>query len=86
MLLVAIVAFLAVFPVLGEAGPARTVFGLALVALLVVALYTTQVDELVGERDKLLAERRRRKLVGWSLASAAVIARVVTILWPIRCI
>ena len=82
VLLVAIVAFLAVFPVLGEAGPERTVFGLALVALLVVALYTIQVDELVGERDKLLAERRQRKLVGWSLASAAVIARVVTILWP----
>jgi hypothetical protein len=80
-LLVAIVAFIAVRPVIGEAEAARIVFSVALVALLMVALYTIQVDELVGERNRLVAERRRRNIIGWSLAGAAVIERVLTILW-----
>jgi voltage-gated potassium channel len=81
-LLVAIVVFLGVRPLIGEARAATVVFSLALVALLIVALYTIQVDELVGERQKLLAERRRRTIVGWSLAGAALVERVLTLLWP----
>jgi hypothetical protein len=80
-LLVAIVVFIAVRPLIGDAGAARIVFSVALVALLMVALYTIQVDELVGERNRLVAERRRRNIIGWSLAGAAVIERVLTILW-----
>jgi hypothetical protein len=60
------------------------VFSLALVALLIVALYTIQVEELVGERQKLLAERRRRTIVGWSLAGSALVERMLTLLWPTR--
>ena len=81
-LLVAIVAFLAVRPLIGETRAATAVFSLALVALLIVALYTIQVEELVGERQKLLAERRRRTIVGWSLAGAALVERMLTLLWP----
>jgi voltage-gated potassium channel len=86
LLLVAIVAFIAVRPVIGESGVARIVFSVALVALLIVALSTIQVEELIGERKRLLAERRRRYLIGLSLAGAAVSARVLTIFWPIHAI
>jgi hypothetical protein len=82
-LLVTIVVFLAVWPLLaGAAGLAKIVFAAALIGLLVVALNAIQVEELVGERQKLLAERRRRKIIGWSLISAAAIERVGTLVWP----
>jgi Ion channel len=83
VLLVAIVVFLAVWPLLaGAAGLAKIVFAVALVGVLIAALNVIQVDELVGEREKLLAERRRRKLIGWSLIGAATIERVLTLIWP----
>jgi len=81
-LLVAIVAFLAARPLIGEARAATALYSLALVALLIVALYTIQVEELVGERQKLLAEKRRRTIVGWSLAGAVFVERGLTLLWP----
>jgi voltage-gated potassium channel len=81
-LLVAIVAFIAIWPLVVNAGVAKILFGVALVVLLVVALYTIQVEDLIGERKKLLAERRRRNIIGWSLAGAAVIERVLTVVWP----
>ncbi len=82
-LLAVIVVFLAVWPLLaGAAGLAKIVFSAALVGLLIAALYAIQVEELVGERKKLLAERRRRKIIGWSLTSAAIIERVLTLVWP----
>ena len=81
-LLVAIVAFLAVWPVIGERGAARIIFGVALVTLLIVALYTIQIEALIGDQKRLLAERRRRNIIGWSLAGAAVMERVLTAHWP----
>lgn len=83
-LLVAIVVFIGVRPLIGEVQAAVGVFSIALVALLIVALYTIQVEELVGERHRLTAERRRRIVVGWSLAGAAVVERVLTIFRPIH--
>jgi hypothetical protein len=84
-LLVAIVVFLAAWPLFaGAAGLAKIVFAIALVGLLIVALNTIQVEDLVGERNKLLAESRRRKIIGWSLIGAAAIERVVTLVWPSR--
>lgn len=81
-LLVACVAFLAVRPVIGEGRAERYVFAVAVVVLLIVALYTIQVEELAGEHLTLLAERRRRNLIGWSLAGAALVMRTATIVWP----
>lgn len=83
-LLVAIVVFISVQPLIGEVQVATSVFSIALVALLIVALYTIQVEELVGERHRLTAERRRRILVGWSLAGAAIVERVFAIFRPIH--
>jgi hypothetical protein len=83
VLLVAIVMFLAAWPLsAGAAGLAKIVFAVALVGLLIAALNAIQVEELVGEREKLLAERRRRKLIGWSLIGAATIERMAMLIWP----
>src|SRR5215470_19286159 len=74
-LLVAIVVAFAVRPLIGDAGAAPLVFSVALMLLMLVALYATQVDELVGEREALLVERRRRSIVGWTLAVLAIAER-----------
>lgn len=83
-LLVAIVVALAVRPVLGDAGVAPVIFSLALLVLLLVALLTIQVDELVGERDVLLAQRKRRTLIGWALAAPAIVERLAMLVFPIQ--
>jgi amino acid transporter len=75
-LLVAIVAMLAVRPFLGDTGAASILFGLAMVFVMLVALLTIQVDDLVGEREALLVQRRRRSFVGWALAVPAVAERL----------
>jgi len=75
-LLVAIVATFAVRPLIGESDFSRDLFSIAVVLLLLVALYTVQVDDLMGERETLLAQRRRRSMLGWVLALVAMTARV----------
>jgi hypothetical protein len=78
-LLVAIVTAFAVRPLLGDIGIGPVLFSIALLLLLVVALYTIQVDELTGKRELLLVERRRRSIIGWALAMLATIERVAVI-------
>jgi hypothetical protein len=70
-LLAAIIVAFAVRPLIGD-----TVFSIALVLLLLVALYNINVDELVGERGRLLIQARRRLRLGWVLAAAAAFERV----------
>ena len=81
-LLIAIVIAFAVRPLIGDAGGAPVAFSLALLALMLVALYTIQVEELVGERDVLLARRRRQSIVGWVLAALAIAERVSVMIAP----
>jgi len=81
-LLVAIVALFMVRPLIGDGGIATGAFSSVLLLVLLFALYAIQVDELVGERDTLLAQRRRRALVGWALAVPAIVARLAAILVP----
>lgn len=64
ILLAAIIAAFAVRPLIGDAGNGPILFSLALFLLLLVALYSIQVDELVGERAKLPRQRRWRQVVG----------------------
>jgi ion channel len=71
-LLVAIVAFFTARPMIGDVGIAPVVFSLALIVLMLVALYTIQVDELVGERETLLLQKRRRSIIGWLLVIPAI--------------
>jgi len=49
-LLIAIVVAFAIRPLIGDAGSDPIAFSLALLALMLVALYTIHVDELVGEQ------------------------------------
>jgi voltage-gated potassium channel len=77
-LLAAIVAALAVRPLIGDGGIAPFVFSSAMVILFLVALYTTQVDELLGDREALLVGKRRRSIVGWVLAVPAIAERLAS--------
>lgn len=79
-LLVAIVIALATRPLIGDTGATSALFGAAMVLLLLVALYNINVDEMVGERDLLLTQRRRRQRLGWVLAVAALVFRLVVML------
>jgi amino acid transporter len=81
-LLVALVAAFAVRPLIGDIGTGSAVFSVVLVLLLLVALYNINVDDLIGERGRLLVQRRRRRLLGWALATAAAAERLLLFLHP----
>ena len=81
-LLVAIVSAFAARPMIGDLGVAPLAFSVALMVLMLLALYTIQVDELVGERQKLVAQRKRRGIIGWLLAIPAVTERIVIVVVP----
>jgi len=82
VLLALLIALVFVRPLVGDGGVAPILFSAVLLALLLLSLYNIQVDELIGDRDALLAQRRRRNLVGWTLAILAISERVMTILAP----
>ena len=82
ILLGAIVLALAVRPLLGDRGSGPVVFSIALLVLMLVALYSIQTEELVGEQKTLLAEKRRRSIVGWTLAVLAAGDRFAAIFMP----
>ena len=69
-------------PLIGDGGIATGAFSSVLLLVLLFALYAIQVDELVGERETLLAQRRRRGLVGWALAVPAIVARLAEFSYP----
>jgi voltage-gated potassium channel len=81
-LLIAIVTLFLVRPLIGDGGIATGAFSSVLLLVLLFALYAIQVDELVGERETLLAQRRRRGLIGWALAVPAIAARLAAIVVP----
>lgn len=81
-LLVAIVSAFAVRPLIGDVGVSPFVFSIAFLILMLIALYAIQIDELVGERALLLVQRRRRSIVGWTLAVLAIAERLATLFVP----
>ncbi|HXJ80274.1 MAG TPA: hypothetical protein VMS64_16535, partial [Candidatus Methylomirabilis sp.] len=83
-LLVAIVVAFAVRPLIGDTGDAPIVFSLALLALLLVALYAVNVDEFTGDPHTLLARRRRQSIVVWGLATLALVERIAAVVSPSR--
>jgi amino acid transporter len=78
-LLTAIVVAFAVRPLIGDSSASEGVFSAAIVVLMLVALYNINIDEMVGERNRLLAQSRRRLRLGWVLAAAAVVERVLVL-------
>jgi hypothetical protein len=81
-LLVAIVTTFTIRPITGESNLSHGLFSIAIVLLLLVALYTVQVDDLVGEKETLRAQTRRGSIIGWILALVAVTIRLTAILAP----
>jgi voltage-gated potassium channel len=81
-LLAAIVATFSVRPILGDGASGPLLFSLAMLALMLLSLYTIQVDELMGDRKTLLAERHRRSIIGWILAVPAFVDRMMVIFAP----
>jgi ion channel len=81
-LLIALVTLFLVRPLIGNGPIATAAFTSVLLVLLLFALYAIQVEELLGERETLLAQRRRRSLIGWALAAPAILARLAVIFAP----
>lgn len=81
-LLVAIVTTFTVRPLVGENNLARGPFGVAVVLLLLVALYKVQIDDPVGQKKTLLAQRRRRGIIAWLLGLIAVTECMVSFFAP----
>jgi len=78
-LLYALITAFVARPLVGDTGAGFLLFSIALVVLLLVALYNINVDELVGERGLLLTQAKHRRLLGWMLAIAAGVERIATI-------
>jgi len=85
-LLVALVTAFGARPLIGNVGISPLVFSVAVIVLMVVSLYTVQVDELIGEREKLIAQKKRRSVIGWMLAIPAIAERFAIVIFPSRLI
>ena len=78
-LLAAIIVAFAVRPMIGGGGVSYIVFSAALLMILLLALYNINVDELIGERQSLIAQSRRRWLIGGTLVAAAFAERLALV-------
>src|SRR5579872_6364429 len=81
-LLLVIVALLGVRPLIGDSSAATAVFSIVVMLVFVVALYTIEVDELLGDRERLTQQRKHRGIFGWVLALVAIALRVSDIVSP----
>ena len=79
-LLAAIVIAYAVRPLLGGGAVGYIVFSGASLLLVLIALHNINIDELIGEREKLLVQSRRRRRIGWALVAAAFAERVAILI------
>jgi len=83
-LLGAIITAFLVRPLVGDSGAGPLMFSFAMLMLLLLALYNINVDELVGERETLLVQRKRRSVIAWTLGSSAIVARLWATFAPSR--
>jgi voltage-gated potassium channel len=83
-LLAAIIALFAARPLISDAGAGPIAFSIVFLAVMLMALYNINIDELLGQRSHLLAQNRRRRIVGWVLASAAIVERFAVVFAPSR--
>ncbi len=83
-LLAAIIAAFLVRPLIGDSGAGPILFSSTMLVLLLLALYNINVDELVGDRETLLAQRRRRSIIAWTLGVPAIAERFIVPFAPSR--
>jgi hypothetical protein len=76
--LVAILTLFAVRVLLGNAAAGPIVFSFTFLILMLVALYNVNIDEIIEERESRQAKSRRRLIIGWALATIAILSRLVT--------
>jgi hypothetical protein len=69
-------------PLIGDGGIAQIVFSLSILSMLLIALYTVQVDERASEQAVPQPQRRNWSRLGWVLAVPAIIERVALIFDP----
>jgi amino acid transporter len=81
-LLVAIIALLGVRPLVSGTGAGSALYSVMALLLLLLALYTIQVDELLGDRELLLKQRKKGGALGWVLATVAIVLRLGEIARP----
>jgi hypothetical protein len=67
---------------IGDVGLGPVVFSVAILGLALIALYTIQIDELVGEHEALVIQKRRRNLVGCTLFATSLAERVAVLFFP----
>jgi hypothetical protein len=79
ILLAALVSTLIVRPLIGDAGIGPLVFSLALVGLMLVALWAIRIDERERPSPVRSAPARRWNVIAWTLAAAAVGERLTVI-------
>ena len=75
-LLVAIVALLGVRALVSGTGAEASIYSILVMLVLMVAVYTIHVDELVGDRELLVKQRKKRGVLGWVLAIVAIVLRL----------
>jgi voltage-gated potassium channel len=71
--LVAIISLLGVRALVGGTGVGAAIYSVFVMLVLMVAVYTIQVDELLGDRELLVQQRKKRGFVGWALAIVAIV-------------
>lgn len=75
-LLALIVVALATRPLIGDSGLGSAMFSVTMLLVLMAAVLTIQIDEIIGEREILLAQRRRRRLILFGLGGVAIVERL----------
>jgi amino acid transporter len=75
-LLIAIVTLLGVRALVSDTGVGASIYSILVMFVLMVAVYTIQVDELLGDRELLVQQRRKRGFVGWALAIVGIVLRL----------
>jgi voltage-gated potassium channel len=78
-LLVVLVILFALRPLVGDTQFTVIGYSLSMLLVMVIALYTVQIDELMGERAVLLIQRRRRTVAAWALAVPALAGRLAVL-------
>jgi voltage-gated potassium channel len=78
-LLAALVVTFAVRPLIGDTVVGTAAFSVAVMLLLLVALYNINIDDLVDERGRPLIQSRWWLRLGWVLAAAVALERVSVI-------
>ncbi len=81
-LLVAIIALLAVRPLVSATGIGPALYSIVIILVLMIALYTIQVDELQGDQERLVSRRKKNVIAAWALAIVAIVLRLAVIVSP----